>query len=140
MKRCFFSLLMLVTVATHAQTRSVASLRAAVDALDSALVAADSVAIMRLTSDSLTYGHSTGKVENRNEFINSVLHGPLRFQSIDISAPYMLIQKDVAIVRHDFSGKAVTNGTTTELHLGVLQVWRLEGRSWKLLARQAVKK
>ena len=53
---------------------------------NNAMVNADSIQLADLTSDGLTYGHSSGLVQNKDEFIVDVIHGPFNFSVIDLSA------------------------------------------------------
>jgi ketosteroid isomerase-like protein len=110
-----------------------------VERLNNALVAADSATLVAITSEDLTYGHSSGKVEGKNAFIDAVLNGPFKFQSISTADQTVTFTKRTAIVRHTFTGKATSNGAPADVKLSVLQVWQKQGRNWKLLARQAVK-
>jgi hypothetical protein len=137
MKKCL--LFLFLFPATMVWSQSSAKLVAAVERLNAALVARDSAALVALTTGGLSYGHSSGKVEDRQAFIQAVVNGPFRFQSVSTSDQTITQAKRTAVVRHTFTAKATNNGTPADVKLGVLQVWQKQGRSWKLLARQAVK-
>ena len=112
---------------------------AAVEALNNALVAADSNALVKLTTNELSYGHSSGKVEDQQAFIHNAVNGPFKFLSITATNQIITLAKRNAIVRHLFVGKATNNGAPADVKLTILQVWQKRGNAWKLLARQAVK-
>ena len=137
MKKCL--LLLLLFQATIVWSQSTEKIAAAVDRLNAALVKRDSAALVSLTADGLSYGHSSGKVEDRQAFIQAVVNGPFTFQSINTSDQTITRAKRAAVVRHTFIAKATNNGAPADVKLGVLQVWQKQGRTWKLLARQAVK-
>ena len=46
---------------------------------------------------------------------------------------------DAAIVRHLFEAESETDGKTTTVKIGTLQVWQKQDGNWKLLARQGYK-
>jgi hypothetical protein len=92
-----------------------------------------------LVSNDLSYGHSAGKVENKDQFIDFLFNGPFKFTAINTSDQTIRVSGKDAIVRHVFLGKATNAGVPTEIKVGNLMIWRKEGGSWRLLARQAFK-
>jgi len=140
MKKTFQLLIFSLVLSTFAtaQSKDEKDVASAVQALDKALVDADSVTLQSITADELSYGHSTGKLQNKTEFITDVVHGA-DFLSIDISDQTITIAGNNAIVRHVFSAKLVNNGTQNDVKIGILQVWQKQKSKWKLLARQGYK-
>lgn len=139
MKKYLLFLLLLPATIAWCQSGEEKKIAAAVEALNNALVAADSSALKNLTVAALTFGHSSGKVEDRQTFINNAVNGPFKFLSIAATDQTVTRAKRTAIVRHVLQAKATNNGTPTDLKLGVLQVWQKDRGGWKLLARQAFK-
>jgi len=115
------------------------AVEAAVDNLTKALLAADGAALDALTLDGLSYGHSSGVVQDKVAFIEALTSGASRFPSITLSDRSASVIGDDAIVRHVFTGETVAGGKTSPVHIGVLQVWRRDGGRWRLMARQAFK-
>lgn len=116
-----------------------AKVEAAVDALTKALLAADGTALASLTLDGLSYGHSSGVVQDKAAFIGALTSGASRFPSITLSDRSASVIGEDAIVRHVFTGETVAGGKTSPVHIGVLQVWRRDDGRWRLMARQAFK-
>ncbi len=116
-----------------------AEVEAAVDALTKALLAADGTALASLTLDGLSYGHSSGVVQDKAAFVGALTSGASRFPSITLSDRSASVIGEDAIVRHVFTGETVSGGKTAPVHIGVLQVWRRDGGRWRLMARQAFK-
>lgn len=120
--------------------KSVKEVATAVESLRKAMVDADSLALDELTADSLSYGHSGGMLQTKNEFIHSITSGASDFVTIDLSDQKITISGNTAIVRHILS--AATNdagkGPGT-VKIGILLVWVKNKSGWHLLARQAVK-
>jgi hypothetical protein len=116
-----------------------AAVEEAVDALTEALLAGDGPALEALTLDGLSYGHSSGLVQDKAAFIEPLATKRASFPSITLSDRSVSIVGDDAIARHIFTGETTSNGKTSPVHIGVMQVWHRDGGRWRLLARQAFK-
>lgn len=93
-----------------------------------------------LCSDELTYGHSSGLIQNKTEFISDVVNGPFDFLSVEAPDQAINLLGNTAIVRHIFLAKASNRGEPVDIRIGNVQVYqRNNDGSWKLLARQAYK-
>lgn len=114
------------------------AVNAAVEALARAMVAGDRAQMAALTAEQLSYGHASGMIETKPQFIENIAGGNNVFKSIDLSATSVAIVGNAAIARHVFDAQAVNAGQPISAHIGVLQVWIRDG-GWKLLARQAFK-
>ena len=124
-------------LAQHAH-RETAAVERAVEALRLAMISVDKRQLEALTSRHLSYGHSAGRIENREQFIANLEARNSAFRTITLSNQTIDISEHEAIVRHTFTGETVNReGTVTPVNIGVLQVWRKEGNSWRVLARQA---
>ncbi len=107
--------------------------------LHSAIVSADSMTLSYLTAEELTYGHSSGTIENKAKFKEALLSGKSDFSRIDFYHQDVTIKGDVACVRGNMDADLLSNGITTNIKLKILYVWIKDSGIWKLLARQAVK-
>ena len=116
-----------------------AAVEAAVDALTKALLAGDGAALDALTLDGLSYGHSSGLVQDKAAFIEPLASKRASFPRIALSDRSVSVVGDDAIARHVFTGESVADGKTSPVHIGVMQVWHRDGPRWRLLARQAFK-
>lgn len=110
-----------------------------VERLRVAMVDADAKVLNELASESLSYGHSGGKVENKSEFLEALVSGKSDFENIELKDQTIRIAGNNAIVRHRLSGRALDGGQASTVNLNVLLVWQKERGKWKLLARQASK-
>ena len=133
----FFVSVMLI-MQVSAQTE-VAAVNAATETLRKGLMEKNRTLLDQITLPSLSYGHSSGLIEDKATFINALVSGPVSFASIQISGQTISIDGDVAVVRHLWNAKLVDNGNQRDLKLSVLLIWKKEKKEWKLLARQAVK-
>ncbi|MCO6415722.1 nuclear transport factor 2 family protein [Siccirubricoccus sp. KC 17139] len=109
----------------------------AVDALTAAMLQPDRAKLEALTVAGLSYGHSAGKIENRQQFIDALVNKTSVFRSITLQDQSISVAGNNAIVRHLLVGETMTNNQPAPVRIGVMQVWTKEGSDWKLLARQA---
>lgn len=133
----FVALIMLASTSIIAQSKTEQIVADAVTALHNNVVNPNREALDKLVSADLSYGHSAGKVENKDQFVDFLFNGPFKFTSINVSDQTIKVSGKNAVVRHIFIGKATNNGVPTDIRIGNLMVWRKEGSHWKLLARQA---
>lgn len=139
--RSIIVLSMFIGLSSHAQsTKSEKeNIASAVDSLYSAMVNPNKQILELYTTDDLTYGHSSGNLENKEKFIDEVLNGPFDYLSIDPANQTINISGENAVVRHLFIAKGNNDGKMTDVHIGVLMVFQKKNGHWKLLARQAYK-
>ena len=131
---CFF---IVGTVA--AQTGREAQVAVAVTSLTKAMIDADKPVLEKLTDPGLSYGHSSGKIQNQKEFIDAIVSGASDFVTIDLLDQTIRVSGKTAIVRHILSATTNDGGKPGTVKLSVLLVWQKKHGHWKLLARQAVK-
>ena len=122
------------------ETPDKAGVEAAVEQFREALLKPDQAMLEQLTAPQLTYGHSSGLIEDRKTCIASMVTGKFKFVTLDFSEQTVELSGNTAIVRHRMYADTHDEGKdpgTASLH--VLQVWQHTANGWQLLARQAVK-
>jgi ketosteroid isomerase-like protein len=123
-----------------AETNDAAAVAESVSSLTKAMLAADRAKLDSLVSDKLSYGHSSGRVENKKEFVDVIADKKSVYKSIELSKQTVDVAGNNAIVRHAWESESGTgDGKWNVSKIGVLQVWQKEPGGWKLLARQAFK-
>jgi ketosteroid isomerase-like protein len=132
-------LLLSSAIIAAAQSKSEKQVEQAVQQLRKAMVDADSVTLDKLTSPQLSYGHSSGVIESKQEFISKIASGKSDFVTIDLSEQVVTVDKKTAMVRHTLIAATNDGGRPGTVKLHVLTVWQKKGSQWKLLARQAVR-
>ena len=133
-------LLLIVGIVAQAQTKEEKAVGAAVEEFKKAVIEANKSLLEAITAEELVYGHSSGKVQNKAEFIAEIISAqPLDYTSIDLSEQTIRISANTAIVRHIFSAQTMANGTEGKLRIGNMLIWQKQKGKWKLLARQAYK-
>jgi ketosteroid isomerase-like protein len=131
--------LLTVTVGANAQTKDEKEVAVAVEKLRKAMIDGNKEELESIVMDKLSYGHSGGHVEGKEEFVEKIVSGKSDFVTIDLADQTISISDDIAVVRHKLSATTNDSGKPAEVHLLVLLVFQKEHKHWKLLARQAVK-
>ena len=104
-----------------------------------ALVNKNTVSIDMQTDKVLSYGHSNGWVETKEEMIKNLETGYIRYHSIKEDSMQVTLNGNIAHARFVGDYKVTLNGNTNTFHLKVLEVWVKKRERWVLFARQAVK-
>lgn len=131
-------LALLAAAPASAQPSDQAAVAQAVEALREAMVSADRTKLEAIAADGLSYGHSSGRLEDKAQFVSAIVEGRSVFRSITLSEQSIALSGDVALVRHILAAETSDGGRPGNVRIGVLLVWQKQGGAWKLLARQAV--
>lgn len=135
-----FAIIFTISLTSTAQQKPQAEVENAVTYLVNALISGRQADLEYITSDSLSYGHSSGKIETKAAFIQSLVTNLSDFVTIDITKQTIKIEGSTAVVRHNLFAKINDGGNPGEVHLGVMLIFTKQKNSdWKLLARQAYK-
>lgn len=128
-----------IAMTTLAQNKEEAAVAAAVESLRQAMISGEKTALEKIAADQLTYGHSSGKLEDKAAFVEAIASGKSDFVTIELTEQTITVSGDVAIVRHKLAADTNDGGKPGNVKLAILTVWKKQGKDWKLLARQAVK-
>ena len=111
-----------------------------IEALRKAMLAKDKGQFEILCADELSYGHSSGKLESKAEFIRGATSPKWHWRSLEFVQPSTKLVGDAGIARSIMSGAyEIEGGTVKSISDGVLMVWQRQGSQWRLIARQAYK-
>ena len=130
---------LLVGVMGFAQNKQMEEIKSVDESLRLAMISGNREQLMHLTSADLSYGHSSGKIQNQKEFVEQIASGQSDFVSIDITNEQITLYKNTAIVRHSLSAETNDGGKAGTVKLYVLLIWVKQNSGWQLAARQAVK-
>lgn len=111
----------------------------AVDKMTQAMLHKDTKTLSALTSDNVTYGHSSGKIQNKDEFIADIETGRSGFKTLQMLNQKITLNGDVALVRNHFSAQAVNSGVEVPTEIENFQIWQKQKGHWLLIGRQAFK-
>ena len=122
-----------------AQSKAEKSVAAAVENLRLSMISGDRTALSNVASEALSYGHSSGLLEDKAKFVEAIASGKSDFVKIDLTEQTIKVVRKTAIVRHNLFAETKNSGTPGTIKLHVMTIWQKQGGQWKLLARQAVK-
>lgn len=111
----------------------------AVDDLNNAIISPKDADFENIVTEELSYGHSSGKIQNKKEFIDDLVNGSFDFQEISVSDQTIDSFDQTAVVRHILSAKANNSGEPVEIKIGIFLVFQKHNGQWKLRSRQAYK-
>jgi ketosteroid isomerase-like protein len=133
------SLLLLHETPAVSQSKAESMVAAQVLELRRAMIDADGKALRSLTADRLSYGHSSGLVEDKETFVRKLVTGESDFVNMEISEQTVSVSGQTAIVRHRLDAEVKDGGKPGRVRLQVMLIWQKQGRDWRLLARQAIR-
>jgi hypothetical protein len=141
MKRINYLIIIFLAMSIPAfcQTKVEKEIATAVETLKKGIVDADKNVLNSITAEELVYGHSSGKVQNKVEFVEEIVSGKPDYISLDTADQTIKISGNTAIVRHIYSAETMNNGTAGHVKIGNMLIWQKQHGKWKLLARQAYK-
>ena len=144
MRLAFINFLALIALSTAtlraADDPALAALRAADDARVAATLAADQAKLSPILSDNLTYAHSTGGVDTKASYIESLTTGKLKYAEFEYQdRKFTLVSPNVAVMTGKTKVKTINDKGPSEAVLGFLAVWREEDGHWRFFAWQSCK-
>lgn len=122
-----------------AQNHKIKAIENAVNQLTSAMISGDRLELSKIVSEHLSYGHSGGHVEGKDDFIEKIASGKSDFLTINISDQTIDIAGNTGIVRHTLNATTNDSGKPSIVKLKVLLIFKKQQSAWKLIARQAIK-
>lgn len=140
MKNLIFLIMLVSSTACVAQSKEEKSVAAAVEALRVAMINPDQKAFDNLVSAELSYGHSSGTIEDKGSFVATLISGKSNFIDITLSEQTIKIIDNTALVRHKLLANTHDTGKEpSTVNIGILLVWVKQKGEWKLIGRQAFK-
>jgi ketosteroid isomerase-like protein len=111
----------------------------AVEAFRKAMIAKDHSAFDSLCAAQLSYGHSSGKIQTKEEFILAATSENSKWKTLEFANVRNTVAGANAISRFTLNGEVENEGKAEPVSIGVLMVWQKQGDAWRLLARQGFK-
>lgn len=134
-----FVLFLLITKSSFAQIDSI-GLKDAMQQLDKALLQKDETVLKSVLHKDVSYGHSNGWIQSKNDILNDFTSGKLTYNKIENnSSAIITISKKYATVKTNTNAEGVVNGTAFKLTLHIMQFWIKTKKGWQLIARQSAK-
>lgn len=101
----------------------------------------DSATLEKLFASELQYIHSSGRVEDRQQAINGIIHNKSTYKKLNGPAPYRVSEKGDSLIVYQVYKATETkaDGSSSVLSISIETVWAKEKGNWKLFRRQARK-
>lgn len=137
MKVLFVTILLQVSSLVIGQ--DTVGLRKAIVALNEALLKKDAAVLKVLLHNDLSYGHSNGWLQSKEDVMADFVSGKIEYKKIEAGEESFVVNREAVSVRSITKVEGVVNGTVFSVSLQVLQVWKKIKKRWVLIARQSVK-
>ena len=115
---------LLLTNFSMAQDKKEADVLQANEKLRLAMIDGDRARLEELVADKLSYGHSSGHIDDKKEFVEKISSGQSDFVTISLSEQTVSVSGKTAIVRHILKSSTNDGGKPGEVNLRVLVVWQ----------------
>jgi len=119
-----------------AQAGDEAAVADMVETLRRGLFDKDKTKLDQVSAPQLSYGHSDGRVETKDEFVTAVLNRKATVKALSFPELKVTVVGNNAVARHIYLSESEQDGKVTNTRIGALQVWQKQDGAWKLLARQ----
>jgi len=122
-----------------AESKLVEKIRAAESNWINAVKAGDKDSLEKILSPDLVYTHSTGVVENRQEYISSLTDSTQKYASIEYESPLIRTYKEAAVLTGVVHMTGSRKGVPFDNRLRLLHVWIQKPSGWELVAHQTTR-
>lgn len=134
-----FSLTLFNTMMS-AQSKDEKEIIALMETLRKAMMNADKAVLENIASEDLSYGHSSGTLEDKAAFVDAIASRKNEFLKIDFpDLSVKFTKNNTALVRHKIIGDTRNDGKPGTVNIGVLEIFEKQKGHWKMIARQAYK-
>ena len=96
-------------------------------------------ALGQLLADDLTYTHSTGVLETKAVFLDSLKSGKLQFKKIEPADLQVRVYATTAVINGTAKISVVSEGQPKDVHIRFTDVWVSHAGRWQMVAWQSTK-
>ena len=128
-----------VSISSLVVAQDTVQLKKVTELFNNALLKKDTNLIKQLVLEQISYGHSNGWLQTKQDLITDFATGKIEYTKIEEGEKFFTKTKQAIAVRNISKVEGVVNGYVFSMSLQVLQVWKKVKKNWVLLARQSVK-
>lgn len=121
-------------------TPGLAALAAACETYRNGMLKCDGAALSAIVLDEVAFGHTSGLVQTKQEFLDSVTDGKTTWSSLAFENLRHRIVGNNAVSQFVFVGENRSGGQVNKLRFDTVVVWVAQGGAWKMLVRQGYNK
>lgn len=104
-----------------------------------ALINADTAALEKIYSDSLTYTHSNSNTDTKAIYIANLKAGKTKYVSLVHSDVKVRVYGTTALHTSTTAIKLISNGQESSFSVKMLHVYVKEGKTWRMVAHQTTR-
>src|SRR5436309_15167247 len=129
----FILLLSVCTSIVFSQSGNDADVWAKVEALNKAIFETkDSATIQALVAENVTYGHSTGLLENKPVMLHNAVNSAESYSNLSLERLSTTTTGSTVIVRYILRGDVSKGNDKYPLNIAIMQVWGKNKGKWML--------
>ena len=127
---------LLLSGSAQAQAADEAAVAQNIETMRQGILQQDKAKLDQVCAAQISYGHSDGRSETKDQFINGVMNRKQTQKSLAFPELKIFVVGNNAVARHIYLGESELDGKQSTTRIGALQVWQKQDGGWKLLARQ----
>ena len=127
---------LLLSGSAGAQAADESAVAQNIEALRQGILQQDKAKLDQVCASQISYGHSDGRSETKEQFINGVMTRKQVQKSLAFPELKVFVVGNNAVARHIYLGESELDGKQSTTRIGALQVWQKQDGGWRLLARQ----
>ena len=104
-----------------------------------AMIEADGEALERVLADDLSYTHTTGKVDTRQTFIDSLSSGAVSYDAIDTYDRSVRFYGNVAVITGSADFEVSAGGQQLAFPIRFTEIYEWSDDRWQLVAWQSTR-
>ncbi len=137
-----FFLTFLLSVSVHllyAQSADEQALIATEKERFNAQITRDAAVLDKVLADDLVYTHSSGQVDSKQSFIQSIKDAKMVYEQINVEEQKIRLYGKIAVVNGVCTIKAINNGQPMNLKLRYTDAYKRKGKQWQLITWQSLR-
>ena len=104
-----------------------------------AMIAADAAALDRVLADDLVYTHTTGRVDTKQAFIDSLTSGNISYEAISTRDTVARVYGDVAVITGSADFEVSAGSQQLAFPIRFTEVYEWSDGRWQLVAWQSTR-
>lgn len=98
-----------------------------------AMVSSDITTLDQMLADDLIYTHSSGAIDNKTQYLESIRSGTLRYLSAERQQDSLRVYGDVVIVQGRMKAHIAVSGVERQLDNVFTCVWAKKAQGWQMV-------
>lgn len=104
-----------------------------------AVAGGDVVTLEKLFTDKLIYAHSTGIIENKQQYLERLKTGAQKYEHVEHEKTTVASYGDAAVSHSIVRMNGTSNGKPFNDHVMMMHLWVKQGGTWRIAAHQTTR-